>query len=326
MKNRFVGIVTVLLLLGAAVYAAPLALWRDDSPTKAAIVSFVRTVTDEKSPGYVPPQKRIAVFDNDGTVWCENPVYFQLLFAMSRIRALSAHHPDWKETQPYRAVLENDLAALKAQGKPALLKILAAAREGLDDDAFAAAVRHWLETAEHPRFHRPYRDLVYQPMLDLFRYLEANGFTVFIVSGGGIDFMRAYIPYRYAVPAWRTIGSYARVRYENGRIVREAGVGYVNNAGNKPLSIYRTVGIRPIFAAGNSDGDLQMLEYAAGGKGVSFEMYVHHTDAAREYAYDRHGRVGRLDRGLDVAAERHWNVVDMAKEWKCVFAFEGTCR
>ncbi len=316
----------MLFLVWTVLSAEPLASWRDDSPTKAAIVSFVAAVTDEKSPDYIPPQNRIAVFDNDGTTWCESPLYFQLLFSMDRVRRLAARHPEWKEQQPFKAVLENDMTALKAEGKRGLLKVLAAAHEGLDAEAFAAEVRRWLETAEHPRFHRPYRDLVYQPMLDLFRYLENHGFTVFIVSGGGIDFMRAYIPYRYAIPAWRVIGSYAKTVYRNGQVVQLPEQVFFDNAENKPVAIYRQIGVRPVFAGGNSDGDIPMLEYADGRKGRSFELLVHHTDAKREYAYNRQGRVGRLDKGLDLARARGWHPVDMEKEWKCVFAFEGTCR
>ncbi|MBW1646082.1 MAG: haloacid dehalogenase-like hydrolase [Deltaproteobacteria bacterium] len=316
--------ILVVVLLSAPLRAAePLPSWRA-GPAKARIIAFVHQVCDRQSPEYVRPADRIAVFDNDGTMWCEKPLYFQLLYVFHRIGELAPRHPEWKTTQPFKAVIENDRQALRASGVRGLMTLMAATHAGISENEFAASVERWAAAARHPRFHRPFTALVFQPMLELLAYLRAHDFTCFIVSGGGIDFMRVLLPSRYGIPPWRIIGSYSRVRFAAGEILRLPENAFTNNGPNKPIAIYRRIGKRPILACGNSDGDLAMLQYAAAGRGPSLELLVHHTDAEREYAYDRQSRVGTLDKGLDYARVRNWLVVDMKKDWKKIFAAAGT--
>ena len=319
-------------LLGALALAActappadPLPAW-DDGPAKQAIVAFVETVTRPGSGGFVPPAERIAVFDNDGTLWAEQPIYFQAVFAFDRVRAMAPDHPEWKRTQPFKAILEGDLEAALAGGEQALLEIVMATHAGMATDAFEGLVADWIATARHPRFDRPYRECVYQPMLELLGYLRANGFQTWIVSGGGIEFMRPWVEEVYGIPPQQVVGSSIRTRFElrDGEpvLVRLPEIDFIDDKEGKPVGIQRHIGRRPIAAFGNSDGDLAMLQWTAAGPGLSLAVYVHHTDAEREWAYDRASHVGRLDKGLDEAAARGWTVVDMTRDWKRVFPFD----
>ena len=294
----------------------------NDSPRRQAIISFVAAVTDPRSPDYVVPEKRVAVFDNDGTLWSEKPLYFQMFFVFSRIRELAPQHPEWRRQLPFKAVLENDRKALRKCGLEGLKQLLAASRAGAGDTEFAAAVRGWAARARHPRWHRPFTELVFQPMLELLSYLKDNGFTCFIVSGGGVDFMRVLLPGIYNLPPWRIIGSYPETVYRDGAVVRLPKLAFLDNGPQKPVAIARQIGVRPLLACGNSDGDLEMLQYTAAGKGPRLALYIHHTDAVREYAYDRKSRIGRLARGLDCAAKNNWPVVDMKQDWRVIYPAE----
>ncbi|MHC4958288.1 MAG: HAD family hydrolase [Planctomycetota bacterium] len=309
----------VLLLAAAAVAADPLPSW-NDGPAKQSILDFVKKVTT-KGPDFVKPAERIAVFDNDGTLWSERPFYFQLQFVLDRIRALAPKHPEWKTTQPFQAVLENDMQAVVASGEEGLLKLVLAADAGATTEEYDKIVRDWLATARHPRFDRPYTDLVYQPMLELLAYLRANGFRTWIVSGGGVAFMRPWAERVYGIPPEQVIGSRIGTRFElrDGKpvIVREPKLVHIDDKEGKPVAIEQIIGRRPIAAFGNSDGDLQMLQWSTG-----FGLIVRHTDKEREWAYDRTSHVGRLDKALDEAPKRGWTVVDMKKDWKVVYPFQ----
>lgn len=299
----------------------------NDGPVKSGIVSFVGRVTTAGSPDFVPESERIAVFDNDGTLWCEQPVYFQLAFAFDRIRALSAQKPEWKTQQPYQALLERDTQALAATGEKGLMTVMAATHAGMSTQDFRNSVLEWTASARHPRFNRPYVELVYQPMLELLNYLRANGFKTFIVSGGGVEFMRPWVERAYGIPPEQVVGSSGKVKFETAAdgkpvLMKEAEVEFIDDGPGKPVGINRFIGRRPIFAFGNSDGDQQMLEYVAGGSQAYFAGIVHHTDAAREYAYDRQSHIGKLDKALDEGTRRNWTVVDMARDWKVVFPHE----
>jgi phosphoserine phosphatase len=309
----------VLLLAAAALAGDPLPSW-NDGPAKQSILAFVKKVTTE-GPDFVRPADRIAVFDNDGTLWSERPYYFQLQFVLDRIRALAGKHPEWKTTQPFRAVLENDMQALVASGEEGLLELVLAADAGATTEEYAAIVSDWIATARHPRFDRPYTDLVFQPMLEVLAYLRANGFRTWIVSGGGVAFMRPWAERVYGVPPEQVIGSRMRLRFElrEGKpvIVREPKLVHIDDKEGKPVAIEQIIGRRPIAAFGNSDGDLQMLQWTTG-----FGLIVHHTDEEREWAYDRKSHVGRLDKALDEAPRRGWTVVDMKKDWKVIYPFQ----
>ena len=308
---------TALLLLGALYAGDPLPSW-NEGPAKERILTFVEKVTREGSPAYVAPAERIAVFDNDGTLWSERPLPFQIIYAMDRIKTMALRHPEWKDQQPFKAVLEGDMQSLKKQGKKGLLTILAAVFAGPDRAAMQNEVAEWLATAKHPRFDKPYGELRYKPMMELLRYLDSKGFKNFVVSGGGIDFMRAYIPGDYGIPSERILGSYAETRFEKGEIVKLPTVAYVNDKAYKPIAIYRNIGLRPILAVGNSDGDLAMLQYSAAGRGENLQVYIHHTDGKREFAYDKM-ELGTLEKGLVAAKEGDWLVVDMKNDWKEIF-------
>ena len=301
--------------------ATPLPSW-NDTPRRQAIISFVAAVTDPRSPDYVAPEKRVAVFDNDGTMWSEKPLYFQMFFVFSRIRELAPRHPEWRQQQPFKAVLENDRKALRQCGLEGLKQLLAASRAGASDAEFAASVRRWAARARHPRWHRPFTQLAFQPMLELLSYLKNNGFTCFIVSGGGVDFMRVLLPEIYRLPPWRIIGSYPEAVYRDGKVIRLPKIAFFDNGPQKPVAIAQKIGIRPLLACGNSDGDLEMLQYTAAGQGKRLAIYIHHTDAVREYAYDRKSRIGHLCRGLDCAAKNNWLVVDMKQDWRVVYPAE----
>ena len=303
----------------------PLPSWNDGA-AKAAIVDFVARVTDESSPDYVPPQARVATFDNDGTLWAEQPFYFQLAFALDRVRTLAPKHPEWKEKEPFKSVLAGDLAGVLAGGETALLQLVTATHAGMTTDEFEQVVKHWIATARHPRFDRPYTQCVYQPMLELLGYLRANGFKTWIVSGGGIEFMRPWAERVYGIPPEQVVGSSIKTRFEiregSPVLVRLPEVNFINDKAGKPVAINQHVGRRPILAFGNSDGDLQMLQWTAAGHGARLMLLLHHTDARREWAYDRQSAVGRLDKALDEAKRKDWTVVDMKKDWKLIFPFE----
>jgi len=304
----------------------PLPSWNDGA-AKTLITDFVARVTTPGGGEFVPVDERIATFDNDGTLWSEQPVYFEVAFAIDRIKAMAPQHPEWKTREPFRSVLANDRAVLARFGKKGMLQILAATHSGMTVATFETAVRDWLATARHPRFDRPYTDLVYQPMLELLAYLRANGFKTFVVSGGGIDFMRPWIPKVYGVPPEQIVGSSGVTKFEIGQdgvpvLMKLAKVDFVDDGPGKPVGINRFIGLRPVFAFGNSDGDQQMLEWTAAGNGARFMALVHHTDAEREWAYDRKSLVGRLDKAWDEAVRRGWLVVDMKQDWKVIYPFE----
>jgi phosphoglycolate phosphatase-like HAD superfamily hydrolase len=313
------------LLLGFAYGAAsaqPLPSW-NDGPAKSAILDFVRKVTTEGSPDFVRPTERIAVFDNDGTLWCEQPLYFQLAFAIDRIKQLAPQHPEWKDKDPFKSILAGDLKTALAGGEHAAVEIVMATHAGMTTDEFAQSVREWLRTARHPKFDRPYATLVYQPMLEVLQYLRDNGFKTFIVSGGGVEFMRVFAERVYGIPPEQVIGSSGVVKFEmkDGKpvLIKEPKIEFVDDGPGKPVGINRFIGRRPIMAFGNSDGDLQMLQYTGAGEGARFALIVHHTDAEREYAYDRTSHIGKLDKGLDEAKARGWTVVDMKNDWETIF-------
>ena len=302
----------------------PLPSWNDGA-TKQSITNFVTQVTTQGSPDFVPADERIATFDNDGTLWCEQPMYVQMAFILERVKALAPMHPEWKTKQPFQAVLDNDLRALAASGEKGLVELMAATHAGMTSEEFTKIVSDWLAAARDPRFKRPYTELVYQPMLEVLGFLRANGFRTFIVSGGGIEFMRPWAGRIYGIPPEQVMGSSIKTKFElrDGRPVlfRLPEINFIDDGPGKPVGINSHIGQRPIAAFGNSDGDLQMLQWATMGGGVSLGVIVHHTDAEREYAYDRQSHIGKLDKALDAAAANKWTVVDMKKDWKRIFPF-----
>ncbi len=303
----------------------PLPSW-NEGPTKDRILDFVDRVSDPDNPDFVPEAERIATFDNDGTLWSEQPLYFQLLFAMDQVKAMAPNHPEWTEEEPYRSVLNNDLAALAAQGEAAIVPLLMATHTGMTDSEFRARVRAWLDTARHPRFDQPFNAMVYQPMLEVLDLLRANGFQTWIVSGGGIQFIRVFAEETYGIPPEQVVGTSIVTRFEmrDGEpvIVREPEIDFVDDKEGKPLAINLHIGRRPVAAFGNSDGDLQMLQWTSAGEGPRLPVYLHHTDAAREWAYDRDSHIGRFDQGLDEAANQGWLVIDMAEDWNVIYPFQ----
>jgi phosphoserine phosphatase len=303
----------------------PLASWNDGT-AKKSILDFVRRVTTAGSPDFVRVPERIAVFDNDGTLWAEQPFYFQGLFAFDRVRALSPQHPDWKDRQPFKAALENDMKTLSTLGMSAIAELVMATHAGTTTEEFARIVKDWLLTARHPKFNTPYTDLVYQPMLELLAFLRANEFKTFIISGGGIEFVRVFSEKIYGIPPEQVLGSSIVTKYElrDGQavLVREPKMAFMNDLEGKPAGINHFIGRRPIAAFGNSDGDFAMLEWVTTGTGPRFGLLVHHSDAEREFAYDRTSAAGKLDRGLDEAPKRGWILVDVAKDWAQVFPVE----
>jgi len=303
----------------------PLPSWNEGA-TKQSIVDFVDEVTEEGSPDFVPVADRIATFDNDGTLWSEQPAYFQLLFAMDRINALAPDHPEWKTQQPFKAVLEDDMKELGKYGMHGIVELIMASHAGMTTEEFETIVKDWLATSKHPRFDKPYNDLVYQPMLELLQFLRDNDFKTFIVSGGGIEFMRPWVEEVYGIPPDQVVGSSIKTEfdYNNGNpvIKRLPEMDFIDDGSGKPIGIHKFIGKKPVFASGNSDGDLQMLQWTASNTYKSFMLYLHHTDADREWAYDRESSFGRLDKGLDEAKEKDWTIIDMEKDWKLVYPFE----
>jgi phosphoglycolate phosphatase-like HAD superfamily hydrolase len=327
---------TFAILVGILAFAAigssgqpagtdPLPSW-NDTASKTAIQAFVARVTRAGGPDFVPATDRIAVFDNDGTLWSEQPAYFQLLFAFDRIRALAQKHPEWKDQQPFKGVIEGDMKAVAATGEKGLMQVLAVSHVGNTTEEFNAIVTDWIATARHPTTKKLYTEMVYQPMLEVLSYLRANGFKTYIVSGGGTEFMRPWVERAYGIPPEQVVGSRAKVKYEvrDGTpvLARLAEIDLVDDGPGKPVGIHQVIGRRPIMAFGNSDGDFQMLEWTTSAKGPRFGLIVHHTDDKREWAYDRGSHIGKLERGLDEASKRGWILVDMKNDWKVIYPYE----
>ena len=300
----------------------PLPSWNDDA-AKKSIIDFVEKVTKEGSPDFVPPNERIATFDNDGTLWCEKPLPVQLYFALDRVKALAPQHPEWKTKEPFASILKGDLKSAAAGGERALVDLIMATHTGNTTEEFEQIVKDWIATANHPKTGRHYTEMVYQPMLEVLAYLRTNGFKTFIVSGGGIEFMRPWAEKTYGIPPEQVVGSSVKTKFElrDGQpvLVRLPEVNFNDDKGGKPVGINQYIGRRPIAAFGNSDGDLQMLQYTGAGSGARFCLYVHHDDASREYVYDRQDHLAKLDLGLDEAAAKGWTVVSMKNDWKTVF-------
>ena len=317
--------VLLLAVVGAYAQNDPLPSW-NDGKAKQSIVAFVEKVTMEGSPDFVPVAERIATFDNDGTLWAEQPMYFQLAFALDRVKTLAPQHPEWKDKEPFASLLKGDLKAALAGGEPAIFQIVMATHAGMTTGEFEQIVKDWIATAKHPTKKRHYTEMVYQPMLELLTYLRANGFKTFIVSGGGIEFMRPWAEKVYGIPPEQVVGSSIKTKFElrDGKpvLVRLPEINFIDDKTGKPVGINEHIGRRPILAFGNSDGDLQMLQWTAAGSGISFMGLVHHTDADREWSYDRTSHIGTLDKALDEANGKGWTVVDMKNDWKRIFPFE----
>jgi len=304
----------------------PLPSWNNTAPKKA-IVAFVERVTTPSSPDFVPPAERIATFDNDGCLWAEQPLYFQAIFIFDRIEQLASQHPEWDEMEPFASVLKGDRKGALAGGEKALLEMAMATHAGMTTDEFSQIVSAWLATAKHPRTGRLYTEMVYQPMLELLAYLRANGFKTFVVSGGGIEFMRPWTERVYGIPPEQVVGSSIKTEYvvRDGKptLARMPELNFIDDKSGKPIGINQHIGRRPIMAFGNSDGDFEMLEWTTAGPGPRFGLLVHHTDAEREWAYDRESHIGRLARGLDEAPRRGWTIMNMREDWKAVFPFDA---
>ena len=305
--------------------ADPLASW-NDGPAKKSILEFVAAVTDENGKDYVIPAERIATFDNDGTLWVEYPMYTQALFAFDRVKALAPQHPEWKTTQPFKGVLEGDMKAVGASGMKGLMQIIMATHSGMTAAEFEQEASSWLATTKQSKFDRRYTELVYQPQLELLDYLRANGFKTFIVSGGGMAFMRPISKKTYGIPPEQVVGSsvVAEFQIKDGKpaLVRTPKIDFINDKAGKPVGIYEHIGRRPILAFGNSDSDMQMIEFTVAGEGRRLGLFVHHTDAVREYGYDRKSHVGTLDKALDQAGANGWIIVSMKDDWNTIFPGE----
>jgi phosphoserine phosphatase len=306
--------------------ADPLPSWNAGA-TKKAITDFVTKVTTPGSPDFVPVPERIATFDNDGTLWCEQPMYFQLLFALDRVKALAPSHPEWKTKEPFASLLKGDVKAALAGGEHSVLEIIMATHAGMTTEEFNQIVKDWIATAKHPIYKRPHTECVYQPMLELLAYLRANGFKTFIVSGGGIEFMRPWTEQIYGIPPEQVVGSSIKTKYEirDGQpvLVRLPEINFIDDKTGKPVGILQHIGRRPIAAFGNSDGDQQMLEYAQGGSGARLLMLVHHDDKVREFEYGAKSHIGTFsDALMTEATDKKWNVISMKDDWKNIFAFE----
>jgi hypothetical protein len=324
---RPIGNAVGILLIAAATTGSILGQdvlpsWNDTAPKKA-IIAFVGKVTKEGSPDFVPAPERIATFDNDGSLWVEQPMYFQLLFALDRVKDMAPQHPEWKEKEPFASLLKGDLKGALAGGEQAIAQIVMATHAGMTTEEFEKIVKEWIATAKHPKSGRLLTEMVYQPMLELLAYLRANGFKTFIVSGGGIEFMRPWTEKVYGIPPEQVVGSSGKTKFEmrDGKpvLMKLPEIDFIDDKVGKPVGIQSHIGRRPIAAFGNSDGDLQMLQWTAAGSGPRFCLYVHHTDAEREFAYDRKSHIGQLDKGLDEAAAKGWTVVSMKDDWKVIF-------
>ncbi len=318
-------LMAVCLFATGAFAADPLPSW-NDSASKQAIFNFVDTVTRPGSPNFVPPTERIATFDNDGTLWAEQPLYFQALFIFDRIKTLAPQHPEWETQEPFASVLKGDIKGSLAGGEHALLEMAMATHAGMTTEEFEQIVTDWMATAKHPKTERPLTEMIYQPMLELLTYLRANGFKTYIVSGGGIEFMRPWTEEVYGIPPEQVIGSSIVTKFDMRDgvpvLARLPEMNFIDDKEGKPVGINSHIGRRPLAAFGNSDGDLQMLQWTDAGEGARLCLYVHHTDADREWAYDRESHIGKLDKGLDEAAAKGWTVVDMKNDWNRMFSFE----
>ncbi len=303
----------------------PLPSW-NEGKTKAAIIDYIKDVTNKESANFIPEIDRIATFDNDGNLWSEQPAYFQLFFAMDRVKELAKDHPEWQNKQPFKAVLENDMKTLIASGEKGIMELVITTHAGITTDEFELLVKNWLETAQHPRFNKPYNQLIYQPMLELLDYLRTNDFKTFIVSGGGIEFMRPWVEEAYGIPKDQVVGSSIATEYDynNGAPVirRLSKIDFIDDKAGKPVGINKFIGRKPVFASGNSDGDLQMMQWTDSNPYKSFQLYLHHTDADREWAYDRESHIGQFNKGLDEALEKGWNIIDMKNDWKTIYPFQ----
>lgn len=321
--------VAFILLIAAAwspvLAQEPLPSWNDTS-AKTRIMDFVKATVTEGAQGYVAPADRIAVFDNDGTLWSEQPYYIQLGFVLDRVKALAPQHPEWKTKEPFKSVLDGDLKGIAKGGEKGMVELMMATHAGMTTDEFSKIATDWFASSKHPKTGKPYTEMTYLPMRELLDYLRANGFRTHIVSGGGVEFMRPVTEQLYGIPPEQVVGSTIVTEYDLVGDVpvlkRLPKIDFVDDGPGKPVGINKFIGMRPIFAAGNSDGDYEMLRWTTAGKGPSFAMLVHHTDAAREYAYDRDSAFGKLDKALDEAERRNWLVVDMKNDWKKIFAFE----
>jgi haloacid dehalogenase-like hydrolase len=315
----------LLVFAQAQAQTDPLPSW-NDGKAKESIIDFVAKVTKEGSPDFAPTAERIATFDNDGTLWAEQPMYFQFLFALDRVKVLAPQHPEWRTKEPFASLLKDNVKGALAGGERAMIEIVMATHAGMTTEDFEKIVRDWTASAKHPKTGRLYTEMVYQPMLELLAYLRANGFKTFIVSGGGIEFMRPWTEKVYGIPPEQVIGSSIKTKFElrDGKpvLVRLPQLNFIDDKAGKPVGINQHIGRRPIAAFGNSDGDLQMLQWTAAGSGARFMGLVHHTDAVREWAYDRTSSIGRLDKALDEAKAKGWTVVDMKNDWKRIFAFD----
>ena len=324
--NLAASLIALLRFVSSMAHADPLPSWNDTAP-KQAIMAFVEKVTTAGSPDYVAPAERIATFDNDGTLWCEQPMYVQAFFVFDSIKRMAPQHPEWKEQEPFASVLKGDMKTALAGGEKALVGMLMATHSGMTVDEFGKSVTDWLATAKHPKTGKPFTEMVFQPMLELLSYLRANGFKTFIVSGGGIEFMRPWTEKVYGIPPEQVVGSSGGLKYElrDGTpvIVKTPELVHNDDKDGKPVGIQRHIGRRPIMAFGNSDGDFQMLEWTTSGEGPRFGLIVHHNDAEREWAYDRESHIGKLARGLDEGPKRGWTIVSMKDDWKAVFPSES---
>jgi haloacid dehalogenase-like hydrolase len=302
--------------------ADTLSSWNEGAARKA-IVDFVERTTRQDGPDFVPPVERIAVFDNDGTLWAEQPMYVQLAFALDRVKALASQHPEWKTTQPFKGVIEGDIKAVLATGEGGLMQIIAASHAGTTTEEFETIVTDWIASARHPGTKRRYDEMVYQPMLDVLTYLRANGYKTFIVSGGGVEFMRPWVERVYGIPPEQVVGSRIKVKYElrNGSpvLLRLPEIDLIDDKAGKPVGIHQVIGRRPTIAFGNSDGDFEMLEWTTSAQGPRLGVIVHHTDGEREWAYDRDSHIGQLVRGLDEGPKRGWVIVDMKSDWRVIY-------
>jgi len=303
----------------------PLPSW-NEGLSKKSIVDFVNNSTKEGGSNFIPVADRIACFDNDGCLWSEQPMYFQLAFAIDRVKAMAPQHPDWKTIQPFKAILEGDMKTVMAGGEKALMQIVMTTHAGMTTDEFDKTVKDWMATATHPKTGKHYNEMIFQPMVELLNYLRANGFKTFIVSGGGVDFMRPWVEQAYGIPPDQVVGSSGKVKYDtlNGKsvLIKLPEINFIDDKEGKPVGIHQYIGKRPVFTAGNSDGDYAMLQYTSTQSGPHFGMIVHHTDSLREWAYDRISSIGRLEKGLDDAQKYGWLIVDMKQDWKKIFPFE----
>jgi phosphoglycolate phosphatase-like HAD superfamily hydrolase len=336
MKKKLVPIIAILLLSACtqhpretkevdkrdATFTDPLPSWNDGS-LKKSIIDFVNKTTKEGSVDFIPIADRIACFDNDGTLWSEQPLYFQFFFAMDRIKAMASQHPEWKTKQPFKALLEGDMKTVMTGGQKALVQIVMTTHAGLTTDEFTKTVKDWMATAIHPITKKHYNQMIFQPMVELLNCLRAHGYKTFIVSGGGVDFMRPWVEQAYGIPPDQVVGSSGKVKYDtsNGQtvLIKLPEINFIDDKEGKPVGIHQYIGKRPIFTAGNSDGDYAMLQYTCTGSGSHFAMIIHHTDSLREWAYDRQSHIGNLQRGLDDAAKYGWLIVDMKSDWKKIY-------